>query len=89
MNRIIQLIKSIPYRIVLKDLMKIKLFTGIYDAQNGTDTFMYGICTVMEVIAYNVGTKTADDFGTMFDKNMTDSEARLETAKDAEIKFPF
>ena len=46
------------YKQVLEDLMKITMFTGKYDAANGSKDFMYGILTVMDVIADRAGNDT-------------------------------
>lgn len=46
------------YKQVLEDLMKIQMFTGTYDAVHGTKDFMYGILTVMKVIADRAGNDT-------------------------------
>ena len=68
------IIKNLAYRIVLKDLKKVNLFTGTYDARSGRKEFMYGVNTVMECIAYMVGQKTGDEFCDEFVKNMIKSE---------------
>ena len=53
--------KREAYKIVLKDLKKCDLFCGKYDATNGNEDFMYGIETVMEVIAFNARDFSFDD----------------------------
>lgn len=53
--------KREAYRIVLKDLKKCDLLCGKYDALNGDEDFMYGIETVMEVIAVKAGDLSFDD----------------------------
>lgn len=51
------------------------LFVGKYDADNGSEEYMYGINTIMEVIAYRAG---GDDclskFSEEFMGNMIESE---------------
>lgn len=46
------------YKIVLEDMMggdASSLFKGDFDAVNGSKDFMYGICTVMENLAFYAG----------------------------------
>lgn len=60
-------------KIVLRDLRKIELFRGVYDARGGNDKFMYGVETVMESLAYRAGTRIGDKFTDEFGYNMTES----------------
>ena len=62
------------YKTVLKDLMAIDMFVGLYDAKHGNENFMNGIWTVMEVIACGVGEECADVFDSMFVHNLNISE---------------
>lgn len=62
------------YKIVLEDLKKCNLLCGIYDAKNGNESFMYGISTVMESIAYNA---EDEDFADMFLSNMMKSQSKV------------
>jgi hypothetical protein len=59
------------YQIVLENLKQTPLFCGKYDALNGSEDFMDGIRTVMEVIAFNAG--EYDKFDKEFSKNLLDS----------------
>lgn len=61
------------FQIVLNKLKECNLFCGFYDARNGSNDFMDGIYTVMEVIAYY-----AEDemFSDMFLKNMVISRVK-------------
>jgi hypothetical protein len=59
------------YQLVLTRLMQCNLFNGKYDALNGSEDFMDGIRTVMEVIAFNAG--EYDKFDKEFSKNLLDS----------------
>ena len=59
------------FQIVLDKLKECELFCGKYDARNGNEHFMYGISTVMEVIAHHAGN---EEFENMFLKNMIESE---------------
>lgn len=63
------------YKLVLEDLTNCGcgLFVGKYDATNGSDKFMYGISTVMEYIAYQVGEKEYEKFQDIFLENMEKS----------------
>lgn len=58
---------------VLKELRKVNMFNGIYDAKNGKDEFMYGISTVMEFIANQAGDESFED---EFLENMSKSKER-------------
>ena len=69
--------KKEAYQMVLDDLSKCDLFVGICDAKNGKESFMYGISTVMEAIAYSIDEETGDKFSDMFIKNLIDSEAKV------------
>lgn len=46
--------KQDAYRIVYNDILNrdIGLFIGKFDATNGSEKYMQGICTLMEFIAY-------------------------------------
>lgn len=61
------------YRLVLNDLSELRLLTGVYDAKNGSDTFMYGVQTVMETIAFEA---QDFDFEDMFIQNMAESKKK-------------
>lgn len=61
------------YKIVLEDLKKCNLFCGIYDAKNGKDSFMHGICTVMENIACSA---KDENFSDIFMNNMIESQKK-------------
>lgn len=64
----------LAWKEVLKELQKVNMFRGIYDARNGHREFMYGIQTVMEYIADKARDDKADD---MFIKNMTACEEKI------------
>ena len=63
------------YKIVYDDIVNsgVGLFTGNFDSKNGNKNFMYGICTVMEFIAYNASEQDYDDFEEIWYKNFTKS----------------
>lgn len=67
------IILKVAAKIVLDKLKECRLFCGIYDAQNGSEHYMYGISTVMEMIANYAGD---EEFEEMFMKNMADSEEK-------------
>ena len=76
------MLKRIAYWIVLKDLAKCNMFTGIYDARSGSDKFMYGVSVVMESIAYKVGERIGDKFADEFADNMISSKRKAERKED-------
>ena len=63
------------YRIVYNDILNsgCNIFTGIYDAKNGSEKYMFGVSTVMEWIAYKVNEETGNDFSDLFTKNLIKS----------------
>lgn len=63
------------YRMVFNDIMNsgVNLFQGIYDAKNSDVSFMYGIGTVMEYLAYKVSEADYDNFSELFTQNIVDS----------------
>lgn len=70
--------KQEAYKIVLDDLKKVPLFTGIYDAKNGGRAFMYGVNVVMRRIAYTAGDT---NFDSNFFNNIIESETKAEVDK--------
>lgn len=66
------------YHLVYDDMVSKgpKLFKGCYDAKPGNNSFMYGICIVMEFIADKVSPEVYDKFSTEFVTNMNKSEER-------------
>ena len=67
-------LSPITWKAMLEELKEIALFRGIYDAKNGNEHYMYGISTVMEVIA----NKANDDkFEDEFLHNMQLSEEKV------------
>lgn len=59
---------------VFAELEKCELFIGKYDAKHGSKKFMYGINTVMEVLAYMISEKFGEEFCSKFIENMIKSE---------------
>ena len=66
--------EQVAYKIVFGDLMEYPLFRGVYDAENGNESFINGIWTVMEYIACNVSKDVGDKFNNEFAENMTKSK---------------
>ena len=62
---------------IIEKLQEKKLFTGIYDAENGNDSFMYGMLTVLEAVAKLQSEEYANEVQAKFLKNMSDSEERV------------
>ena len=69
--------KKKAYAIVYRDLMKVDLFRGHYDAKNGNQVYMHGICTVMENIALHVSEETANQFMQEFINNIQDAKKKV------------
>ena len=61
-------------QIVLSKLKECPLLCGKYDARNCKKDYMYGISTVMEIIANYAGD---EEFGETFLKNMAESEDKV------------
>lgn len=68
--------KSKAYAIVLNDILEKGCgpMVGKYDAAHGNKNFMYGIYTVMELIAYSVNEEIGYEFDELFLDNMIKSE---------------
>ena len=62
---------------IIEKLQENKLFTGIYDAENGNASFMYGILTVLEAVAQLQSEEYANEIQMKFFKNMSNSEERV------------
>lgn len=62
---------------IIEKLQEKKFFTGIYDAKNGNDSFMYGMLTVLEAVAKLQSEEYANEVQAKFLKNMSDSEERV------------
>ncbi len=62
------------YKKVFYDMRKVPLFSGIYDAENSSEEFMHGICTVMEYIANSISMDNGQKFSDVFSKMMSFSQ---------------
>lgn len=76
------MIKRLAYRIVLSDLKRVPMFSGIYDAKHGSRNHMYGILSVMEYIANSVSEKCGDKFDEMFIDNLILSQDKAKETDD-------
>lgn len=54
------------------------MLLGKYDAKNGSESFMYGIKSMMEIIAYQVSEQCGDEFSDKFLENMKLSEEKVD-----------
>lgn len=68
--------KTEAFKIVFEELKKCELFCGRYDAKNGNDSYMHGVSSVMESIAYRIDENVGDKFSDDFISNMILSEER-------------
>lgn len=67
---------------IIEELEKISIFTGKYDASatnSNLQSFMYGIATVMECLAYMVSDEYGDIQSNNFIQNMLESEKNILT----------
>lgn len=67
--------KTLIWRFVYNKLMKCDLFRGVYDAKNGSESYMNGICTVMEYIAEQA--HMYDEFEDIWMLNMKISQEKV------------
>lgn len=74
--------KTKAFEIVYKELKKVPMFTGKYDALNGSKDFMCGICTVMEYITGEINEPTYEEFSTRWIANVLDSFAKANERKE-------
>lgn len=67
------------YTTVFYDLMDMDcgILVGKYDARNGSESFMYGIHTVMELIAAKAD-EDYFEFSDMFTRNMIESQEKAQ-----------
>lgn len=61
---------------LIEEMSGCGLFVGKYDAENGSEKFMYGVNTVMEYLAYQVSEEYGEKFCEMFLENMIKSEKK-------------
>ena len=67
------------YATVFYDLMQMNcgMLVGKYDARNGSESFMHGIHTVMELIAAKAD-EDYFEFSDMFTRNMIESQKKAQ-----------
>lgn len=63
------------YQIVLRDIgdKDCGFLLGRFDAQHGNISFMYGVQTTMEYLAYMAGPDAGEKFMALFEKNFCES----------------
>ena len=54
------------------------MFRGEYDAENGDESFMYGIATVMEYLASCVDDTFCQEVSDIFTYNMAKSQEKVQ-----------
>lgn len=66
------------YKIVYEDMKKnaSPLFFGKYDATHGNKEYMHGIGTVMEFIAFHLGSTESEKYQETFINNLIISEQK-------------
>ena len=60
-------------RALVMEMMECPMFRGEYDAKHGSESFMYGIATVMEYLAMKVDEEFYWEISDIFTKNMAKS----------------
>ena len=69
------------YEVVFNDIIEKgdSLFTGCYDANNGSIECMRGIAVVMEYLAYSVSDDIGAEFSDLFIENIIKSKEKVLT----------
>ena len=69
------------YEVVFNDIIEKgnSLFTGCYDANNGSIESMRGIAVVMEYLAYSVSDDKGAEFSDLFIENIIKSKEKVLT----------
>lgn len=67
---------------VVDGMTECGLFCGRYDAKNGSASFMHGVSTVMEYLAYLVSDEYGAEFEKKFLNNLIKSEKKVLTNTD-------
>lgn len=60
-------------RALVMEMMECPMFRGEYDAKHGSESFMYGVATVMEYLALKVSEEFYEEVSDIFVKNMVKS----------------
>lgn len=61
------------YRMVFNDLKDYPIFNGKCDAKYVNKNYMYGVCTIGEMIAYNAGDDCYEEYEKLFHTNFENS----------------
>ena len=64
-------------RQLVSKMMECPMFCGEYDAKNGSESFMYGISTVMEYLAACVDDTCYQSESDRFTRNMVKSQEKV------------
>ena len=64
-------------RQLVLEMMECPMFRGEYDAKNGSESFMYGIATVMEYLASCVDDAFYQSVSDGFTRNMVKSQEKV------------
>ena len=65
-------------RHLVSKMMECPLFRGEYDVKNGSESFMYGIATVMEYLAMRVDDTFCQEVSDVFTHNMVKSQEKVQ-----------
>ena len=65
-------------RQLVLEMMECPMFRGEYDAKNGSESFMYGIATVMEYLASCVDDIFYQSVSDRFTRNMIKSQEKVQ-----------
>ena len=65
-------------RQLVLEMMECPLFRGEYDAKNGSESFMYGIFTVMEYLASCVDDTFYQSVSDRFTRNVIKSQEKVQ-----------
>lgn len=61
---------------LIKDLQEYSVLQGKYDAKHGSEKYMHGVSTVLELAAYRVGEEYANELMNKFYSEMIESKKR-------------
>ena len=65
-------------RQLVLEMMECPMFRGEYDAKHGSESFMYGIATVMEYLASSVDDTFYQSVSDGFTRNMVKSQEKVQ-----------
>ena len=64
-------------RQLVLEMMECPMFRGEYDAKNGSESFMYGIATVIEYLASLADDTFCQEVSDVFTHNMVKSQEKV------------